>query len=127
MTDAFTILVVEDEPDMQMALKIRLESIGFQVIQALDGLEGFQMAKKHMPNLILLDIMLPKMDGFKVCKMLKLDNKYKQIPVVMLSAKSTEQDIETGKKAGAEYFLPKPFRTDELLKIIRELMSRIEM
>lgn len=126
MTDTFTILIVEDEPDMQMALKIRLESIGFSVLLASDGLEGFQMAKKHMPDLMLLDIMLPKMDGFKVCKMLKLDNKYRRIPVVMLSAKSSETDIETGKKAGAEYYLTKPFRTDELLKIIRELMTKIE-
>ena len=126
MSETYKILVVEDEPDMQMALKIRLESIGFSVLTANDGLEGFMMTKTHLPNLLLLDIMLPKMDGFKVCKMLKLDNKYKQIPIVMLSARSSEQDIETGKKAGAEYYLTKPFRTDELLKIIRELMTRME-
>ncbi len=126
MTETFKILIVEDEHDMQTALKIRLESIGFTVHLASDGLEGFQLAKKYEPDLILLDIMLPKMDGFKVCKMLKLDNKYKHIPIVLLSAKSSEQDLETGRKAGAEYYLTKPFRTDDLLKIIRELMTRMD-
>ncbi|MCK5520257.1 MAG: response regulator [Candidatus Marinimicrobia bacterium] len=125
MTKTFTILIVEDEPDMQTALKIRLESIGFSILLASDGLEGFQMAKSHLPNLILLDIMLPKMDGFKVCQLLKLDNKYKQIPIVMLSARSSEQDLETGKRVGADFYLTKPFKTDDLLKIIRELMTKL--
>jgi DNA-binding response OmpR family regulator len=123
MSDGVTILIVEDEPDMLMALSIRLESIGFNVITAADGLEGLTKARQEYPDLILLDIMLPKMDGFKVCQMLKLDQKYKHIPIVLLSAKSSERDIQMGQQVGANAYLTKPFRTDELMRVIKQSLS----
>ena len=118
------VLVVEDEPDMLEALRIRLESIGFGVITAADGLEGLQKARAENPDLMILDIMLPKMDGFKVCRMLKFDQKFKSIPIILLSAKSSERDLEMGKEVGADAYLTKPFRTQELLKVIKDLLSK---
>jgi DNA-binding response OmpR family regulator len=120
----YTVLIVEDEPDMQRAIKLRLESVGFKVETASDGLEGLQKVKKLEPDLILLDIMLPKMDGFKVCNMIKFDKKYKSIPIIMLSAKSAQKDFYTAKTVGADAYLTKPFTTGELLKKIKELLVK---
>ncbi len=118
----YTVLIVEDEPDMQRAIKLRLESIGFKVETASDGLEGLQKIKKLEPDLVLLDIMLPKMDGFKVCNMIKFDKKYKNIPIIILSAKSAQKDFYTAKNVGADAYLTKPFTTAELLKKIKEML-----
>jgi DNA-binding response OmpR family regulator len=120
----YTILIIEDEPDMLRAIKLRLESIGFKVETALDGLEGLQKVKTIVPDLVLLDIMLPKMDGFKVCNMIKFDKKYKNIPVIILSAKSAQKDFHTAKTVGADAYLTKPFTTADMLKKIKELLPK---
>lgn len=118
----YTVLIIEDEPDMQRAIKLRLESVGFKVETASDGLEGLQKIKKLEPDLVLLDIMLPKMDGFKVCNMIKFDKKFKNIPIIMLSAKSAQKDFYTAKTVGADAYLTKPFTTAALLKKIKEML-----
>ncbi|MCD6235019.1 MAG: two-component system response regulator [Candidatus Neomarinimicrobiota bacterium] len=120
----YTILIIEDEPDMLRAIKLRLESIGFKVETASDGLEGLQKVKSIVPDLVLLDIMLPKMDGFKVCNMIKFDKKYKNIPVIILSAKSAQKDFHTAKTVGADAYLTKPFTTADMLKKIKELLPK---
>ncbi|MDD3807478.1 MAG: response regulator [Candidatus Marinimicrobia bacterium] len=120
----YIILIIEDEPDMLRAIKIRLESIGFRVETATDGLEGFQKVKDLNPDLVLLDIMLPKMDGFKVCNLIKFDKKYKHIPVIILSAKSAQKDFQIAKNVGADAYLTKPFTTADLLKKIKELLPK---
>ncbi|MDD5583221.1 MAG: response regulator [Candidatus Marinimicrobia bacterium] len=124
MMKEYIILIIEDEPDMLRAIKIRLESIGFRVETATDGLEGFQKVKDLNPDLVLLDIMLPKMDGFKVCNLIKFDKKYKHIPVIILSAKSAQKDFQIAKNVGADAYLTKPFTTADLLKKIKELLPK---
>jgi DNA-binding response OmpR family regulator len=124
MKDEITILVVEDEPDMLKAIQLRLESIGFRVETALDGLEGLRKAREIRPNLIILDLMLPKMDGYRVCRMLKFDDKYRDIPIIMLTAKSTEQDKALGFDVGADSYITKPFRSKDLLEDIKNLLTK---
>lgn len=117
------ILVVEDDALIRELVKINLESAGFTVIQAQDGFIGLEMARSENPDLIILDIMLPKMDGFKVCRILKFDDKYKHIPIIMLTARIQEADKETGFKTGADGYMTKPFEPDELIKKINQLLQ----
>lgn len=117
------ILVIDDEPDMVSAIKLRLEANGYEVIAGKDGPEGLNKARMEKPDLIILDIMLPKLDGFKVCRMLKYDEKFKNIPVIMFSAKVQKRDIERGKEMGADAYITKPFKADELLAKMKELLG----
>lgn len=124
MTDTkVTILVVEDESEFRQVLKIRLEANGYSVLEASDGIEGLYMARKHNPNLIILDIMLPKVDGFKVARLLKFDTNYRHIPIIMLTARVQEIDRENGLAAGADIYLTKPFDNQELQKSIVQLLG----
>lgn len=117
------ILVIDDEQDMVSAIKLRLEANGYEVIAAKDGPEGLNKARMEKPNLIILDIMLPRLDGFKVCRMLKYDEKFKNIPIIMFSAKVQKRDIERGKEMGADAYITKPFKADELLAKMKELLG----
>ncbi|NQT30530.1 MAG: response regulator [Candidatus Saganbacteria bacterium] len=117
-------LLVEDEEDMLKAIRLRLEANGYEVIPACDGQEALMKARTEKPDLIILDIMLPKMDGFKVCRMLKFDEKYQNIPIVVVSAKTQKADIERGKEMGADAYITKPFKSEELLKTINELLAK---
>jgi len=118
------ILIVDDEPAIVEALSLRLGANGYEVISAADGVEGLQKARTEKPDLIILDIMLPKMDGLKVCRMLKFDEKHGSIPIILLTAKVQQLDLEQGKEAGADAYMTKPFRSDELLAKIKELLDR---
>ncbi len=117
------ILVVDDEPFLVMALKIRLEMVGYEVITAYDGLEGLNKAREEEPDLILLDVMLPKKNGYQVCQLLKFDEQYKHIPIIMLTAKGQKTDKEWGEKTGADVYMTKPFEDAELLAKIKELLG----
>jgi len=117
------ILVVDDELDMLMVIKLRLEASGFEVITATDGLEGLNAARKDNPDLIVLDIMLPKMNGYKVARFLKFDEEYKKIPIVMLTALGGEEDRTTGIETGADAYLTKPFETEQLLSAVRKYIK----
>jgi two-component system alkaline phosphatase synthesis response regulator PhoP len=117
------ILVVEDEAELTNAIQIRLEQAGYEVLIAYDGKEGLEKAREENPDLIVLDLMLPKMDGYKVCRMLKFDAKYKKIPVVMLTARTQEKDESLGYEVGADVFITKPFKYQVLLSKIRELLG----
>ncbi len=117
------ILLVEDEPDLAAAVKIRLEMKGYQVSIACDGQEALNKARSESPDLMILDIMLPKMDGYKVCRMLKFDEKHKNIPILMFSARAQEKDKELAKECGADDYLVKPFEPDILLGKIKKLLS----
>lgn len=116
------ILVVDDEPDMLLAIKMRLEATGYQVLTATDGMEGLNMARREKPDLIILDIMLPKMNGYKVSRLLKFDEEYKHIPIVMLTALAGENDRTTGVQTGADAYITKPFETAQLLDTIRRFL-----
>ncbi len=113
------ILVVEDEPELVKALDVRLRSQGYEVITAFDGEEGLRKAREESPDLIILDLMLPKMDGFKVSRMLKFDERYAHIPVIMLTAKSEREDKALGKETGADEYITKPFEWEHLSKVVK--------
>src|SRR5262245_37827378 len=102
------VLVVEDEPDAALLLRRRLESEGFAVLVASDGIEALNVARREKPACIVLDVMLPRMDGFKVCSMLKLDSRFRSIPIVMLTARAHAEDRKRAGEVGAEFFLTKP-------------------
>ena len=118
------VLVIEDDKDMANAIKMRLEANNFEVLLAENGLEGLEKARTEKPELIILDIMLPKMDGFKVCRMLKYDEKFKKVIIIILSAKVQKSDIEKGKEVGADAYITKPFKAEELLAKIGELLKK---
>ena len=117
------ILIIEDEANLTDALKMRFEGNGYLVDVAYDGQEGLQKAREGKPNLIILDLMLPKLDGYKICRMLKFDEKYKNIAILMLTAKAQEQDRELGFEVGADAYIVKPFDSQELLKKVKELIG----
>lgn len=117
------ILVVEDEPDFRMALRMRLEANGYVILEAEDGLIGLAMAREQKPDLILLDVMMPKMEGYKVARLLKFDEKHRHIPIVMLTARSQQSDRETGFSIGVDAYLTKPFETSELLETVSRLLA----
>jgi len=122
--DKKKILLVEDEKDMRYAVTIQLEASGYEVITASDGQEALDKAYKERPDLIILDLMLPKMDGYKVCRMLKFDTRYKGIPVIMFTARAQDSDKKIGEEVGSDAYVTKPFDPDVLLNKIRELLKR---
>ncbi|MCX8118579.1 MAG: response regulator [Desulfobacterota bacterium] len=113
------ILVVDDELDLVETLRFSLELEGFEVLVAHNGEDGLNLARKENPDLILLDLMLPKLDGYKVCRLLKFDERYKHIPILMLTAKTQEKDKAMGLETGANEYITKPFDMDELIKKVK--------
>ena len=118
------ILVVDDEIQLIELVQTRLEANGYEVITANDGEEGLEKAKSEEPDLILLDVMMPKMDGYKVCGLLKNDEQYRTIPVILFTGKAQEDFEDVGKKAGADAFITKPFEPPVLLAKIEELLKK---
>lgn len=114
------ILVIEDEEDTSLFIKDRLEMEGYQVVTAMNGQEGFDKTREHLPDLILLDVMMPKLNGYQVCRKLKLNPVTQAIPIVMVTAKAQESDIAFGKETGCDDYLTKPFEMDDLLEKIRK-------
>jgi len=118
------ILVVDDEKDLIKLIDMRLKTAGYEVLTALDGREGLEMARKEKPDLIILDVMLPKLEGNQVCKMLKGDALYKNIPIIILTGRVQKKDEELAIEAGADSFLQKPFESADLLEKIKVLLER---
>jgi len=118
------ILVVDDYPDVVKLLRIRLEAAGYEVLEAYDGQEGLKIARTHRPDLIILDILLPKIDGYKVCRFLKFDRKYRDIPVIMLTSRATECDAQLGREMGADEYVFKPYNPTELLQLVDRYLKR---
>ena len=117
------ILIVEDEKDMVTGLKFNLEARDYTVIAAYDGETGYRMALDEKPDLVLLDLMLPKLNGYEVCKLLKKE--LPDLPIIMLTAKSQEAEIVTGLELGADDYITKPFSVLELIARIRALSRRV--
>lgn len=115
------ILVVEDNPQMRNIVSIRLEINGYSVITAENGEEALEKAKKENPDLMILDLMLPKINGFEVSRMLKFDDKYKKLPIIVLSALDQKGDREKAMKSGADAYFIKPFELESILAKIKEL------
>ena len=117
------ILIIDDDPDISGLTKVLLESHNYKVSTFGDGVSGLKEAKKNKPHLIILDIMMPNMDGINVCKSLKSDKKTKDIPVIILTVKWLDADQKRALDAGACCCITKPFETDELLKKIGEVLK----
>ena len=118
------ILIIEDETDIMTALRLRLEANGYEVTAAADGPGGLRQARAEKPDLIILDIMLPKLDGYQIARMLKYDENYAKIPIIMLTAKVQQTDVEQGLATGADAYMTKPFKSEELLAEIRKLLAK---
>ena len=123
MENSKKILIVDDDKDFLKALTIVLEDKGYSIVAATDGAQALELARTESPNLILLDIMLPGMNGFKVCRFLKFDENYKDIPIIIISAKADQEDKRLGKQMGAELYITKPFENEELLQTIKQLIQ----
>jgi CheY-like chemotaxis protein len=118
------ILVAEDERDIRDLVSFTLQYAGYDVISASNGEEALQLALKEKPDLILSDVRMPKMTGYEVCKRLKADPEMQHIPVVFLSAKGQEAEVQTGLAVGATDYLLKPFAPDQLMARVAEILAK---
>jgi len=118
------ILVVDDEPETIELVKFNLRQAGFDVAAALDGAEAIKKSRAQLPSLIVLDLMLPEVDGLEVCKMLRRDASTAAIPILMLTAKAAELDRVLGLELGADDYVTKPFSPRELVLRIKKLLER---
>ena len=121
-----TIFIVEDEPSILELVKHNLEKANFKVFFSINGEEDIKKIKKKEPDLILLDWMLPDLSGIEICKSLKKDQKFKSIPIIMLTAKGQEEDKILGLNTGADDYLVKPFSHSELVARINALLRRVK-
>ena len=117
-----TILVVEDSPTELTLIKQALQGKNYNLIYASDGEEAISKATKDVPDLILLDVVLPKKNGFQVCRQLKMTTQTKDVKIIMLTSKNQESDRFWGMKQGADEYLTKPFKNDELLRSISKFI-----
>ena len=117
------ILLVDDEQHHVMTVKSRLEKEGYAVIVATDGMEAIKKAQTEHPDLVILDLILPKLNGYEVCTKLRLDPRSKAIPIIMFTVKATDLEKEVGMAAGANAYVRKPFDPDELLGTVRSLLT----
>ena len=118
------ILIVDDEADLVETIRFSLEMEGYHVLASYSGEDALNQARKENPDLILLDLMLPNLDGYKVCRLLKFDNRYKHIPILMLTAKTQEKDKALGMETGANEYITKPFEMDDLLKKVKQYLNK---
>jgi DNA-binding response OmpR family regulator len=118
------IVVIEDNSSFRKMLKLRLESNGYQVTVAEDGLRGLNTIRKKKPDLVILDILLPGLDGHKVCRMIKLDQNLYNIPFIVFTSRDTDETADLAKQCGADAFLLKTTKTAIVLDVIKKLIER---
>ena len=118
------ILVVDDEQNIIELIKFNLKNIGYSIITANNGIDAFELAKIEKPNLILLDLMLPKLNGFEVCKKIRKDENINLIPIIMITAKNEENDKILGLEIGADDYITKPFSIKELIARVNAILRR---
>ena len=124
MADKKTILIIEDNPASIRFIQSHLEKQGYRTVVAENGFHGLKMARDIRPNLILLDIMLPDLDGHKICRMIKFNRELKNIPVAMFTSRDTEEDADLAKKCGANAFILKTTHIDIILDTIKKLVEK---
>ena len=120
------ILIVDDEQDIVESLKFVLESSDYSCYTAFNGEDGLKLAKELIPDLIILDVMMPKINGYKISRLLKYDSKYKNIPILMITARSQEEDKLIGEETGADEYMTKPFDLDNVLKTVDKYLKAEE-
>lgn len=118
-----SVLVVDDQPHIVRLIQVNLESEGFTVHSAADGEEGLHKVRELHPDLVILDVIMPRLDGFEVLRQIKTDPKLEEIPVVMLTVKTHNADIVQGLRGGAELYLPKPFHPKELVSLVKRVLE----
>lgn len=118
------IVIAEDEPDIRDLITFTLRFAGFEVIAGANGEEGYELAKREKPDLVMMDVRMPKMTGYEACRKIKADPEIAHIPVIFLSAKGQENEIQTGLDAGAEEYLLKPFAPGDLAERIRAVLAK---
>jgi len=116
------VLVVDDQPHIVRLIEINLVNAGYEVITAGDGVTGFELARTEKPDLIILDVIMPRRDGFAVLRDLRADPELAQIPVIMFTVKAQNHDIAEGLREGADLYLPKPFHPHELVSCVSALL-----
>lgn len=119
-----TILIADNEPLILRVIKFNLEKAGYRVLTALNGKEALDIALTELPNLLILDIMMPKYTGYEVCSILKNNPRTKSIPIIILTAKGEDVNGEKGFKAGADAYETKPFSPKALLQKVKELLKK---
>ena len=117
------ILICDDDPVILRLLQVNLELEGYDVLIAEDGEGAIELANKERPDLVILDIMMPRLDGYQTCEQLKHDEATKDIPVIFLSAKAQVSDIEKGKEYGVEEYVTKPFDPNELIEVVGRVVG----
>ncbi len=118
------VLIVDDEKNIVEAIRYNLERAGFRTLTAADGRRALELAQREVPDLITLDVMLPELDGWEVCRLLRQDARTKRIPVIMLTVKNDESDKIVGLELGADDYVTKPFSPKELVARIKALLRR---
>ena len=121
--DGKTVLVADDDPVILRLIQVNLELEGYDVFLAQNGEEAVELARAEKPDLVILDIMMPRLDGYQACERLKADDETRDIPVVFLSAKAQQSDIEKGKAFGVEEYLTKPFDPNDLVETVDRLLA----
>ena len=123
-TTGKTILVADDEASMRKVLSLRLGSCGYKIILVADGCEAVQLAKERRPDLVLLDVMMPRLDGFETCRTLKAAQETRDIPVLLITAKDSESLSADVRASGADGYVRKPYDYQELLDSIRDVLEK---
>lgn len=118
------ILIVDDEQDIVESLQFVLEAAGFECHCAYNGEDGLNLAREILPDLIILDVMMPKINGFKICRLLKYDSKYRNIPILMVTARSQMEDQQIGQETGVDEYITKPFELDEIVEKVKGYLNK---
>ena len=118
------ILIVDDEQDIVESLKFVLENNDYTCYCAYDGEDGLRLAREISPDLIILDVMMPRINGYKISRLLKFDKKYKDIPILMVTARTQEEDKLIGEETGADEYITKPFDLDDVLNSIKKHLEK---
>jgi DNA-binding response OmpR family regulator len=119
-----TILVADDEEDLRELVAYRLTRSGYDVVAAEDGQEALQLARERRPDLMVLDVMMPRLDGYELTRRVRAEEALRSVPVILLTARSQESDVGRGFEVGADDYLKKPFSPDELVARVRAVLGR---
>jgi CheY-like chemotaxis protein len=117
------VLIVDDDPGIRMLLSKFLQREGYETIMAQNGLEGVEFAKKHQPNLIIMDVVMPQMDGLTAARLIKFYKPLSDVPILFLTAKDAEKEIELAQEVRAEVYITKPFDVRQIINVVRETLS----
>ena len=123
---AYKILVVDDEPTIVRLMEFILARQGHEMLVAVNGEEALEKIQAHKPDLVLLDIMMPRIDGYEVARRVRADGETAHLPIIMLSAKAQEADIRKGMEVGVNEYITKPFSPDQLVHVVSDYLSRLD-